>query len=143
VPKVTDKQQTAFTIAEGLLPLLDISVLLLGLFIVMFAAGVLTDSGAAPAADESSLPGIGQVILLKVDETGKLWVLAGSGKPGRSVGLSKLQTELKAVKQARAEQEPLVLVYYENPWRNYPAGMERQIIKALRKEGCRYARAYP
>lgn len=136
---------SALSVAEGLLPLLDVSILLLGFFLILFASGAFSPEPVEPAPTEASLPGIGQVILLRVEGPDRLFVSGGSVEgDSKPSSLDTLPNDLVAVKQPRGEDEPIVLVYYADPWADdFPAGWEHRLYDRLRRAGCRYARTFP
>lgn len=135
---------SALSVAEGLLPLLDVSILLLGFFLILFASGAFTPEPVESPPTEASLPGIGQVILLRVEGPDRLVVSGGRAEEDSNPSsLGTLPNDLEAVKQARGEHEPIVLVYYADPYADFPDGWERRLYATLRKERCRYARTHP
>ena len=134
-------------LSEGLLPLLDISILLLGFFIILFAAGAFNQEdsgGGSQSSTDKSLPGISQVILIRVKSHDSIFVSSGPEAGSREVtDLDKLPEALSAIKQNRNEDKPVVLIYYENPWADHPQDLDRKIVKAVCDLSCRYSRIYP
>ena len=136
--------KNAIGVAEGLLPLLDVSVLLLGFFLILFASGAFSQSQGQQAPTEATLPGIGQIILLRVKAADAMDLsVSGEGKPQAIKSLDSLREALGKARQTRGKEEPLVLLYYEDPWGSFPRGFDAQVTGIVRAAGCRFARAYP
>lgn len=136
--------RNAIGVAEGLLPLLDVSVLLLGFFLILFASGAFSQGQGLPAPTEATLPGIGQVILLRVKAADSMYLSGGSDKGSREIkSLEGLREEFVKAPQTRGKEEPLVLLYYDNPWGSFPRRFDAQVTGIVRAAGCRFARAYP
>jgi len=136
--------ETARGIAEGLLPLLDVSILLLGFFMMLFAMGAFQQQEQETRkSSEASLPGIGQIILLKVSKSGALYISVNNKGTLKRVSPDRLRFELENAKRTQRRGESLVLVYYEDPWAYYPSDLLESIVEAVRAAKCRYARAYP
>jgi len=130
--------RSALGVAEGLLP---ISILLLGFFIILLASGAF--SRTVVVKQPTPLPGIGQVILLRVSGANDMYISRGSGRTAKVTSLEGLSGELGNLTGPGGEEEPMVLVYYDNPWSDFPRGFDRDLTAAVRHAGCRYARAYP
>jgi len=130
-------------ITESLLPLLDVTILLLGFFMVLFATGAFRQQQETRAPSEATLPGIGKIILLKVARDGRLYISTGDTGTMKGVRPDRLASEIEHAKKTQPERESLVLVYYEDPWARYPSDLPANIVKAVRAAKCRYARAYP
>ena len=127
------------TVAEGLLPLLDVSIMLLGLFLVLMAAGKLSPSNPA---DASSIAGIGQVVVLRIAADGRLFVQdGGEAGTGESVPLGDLSTKLRTIRERRGEKATIVLVHYEDVWVTTGPSFP-EITEAIRASGCHYARTF-
>ena len=141
---MSHKNTRIISVAEGMLPLLDVSVLLLGFFIILLASGAFSQNSGTPAPTDQILPGIGQVILLRIQGADSMVISGGTDmESAKTTALKTLSDDLKSIRQAKGEDEPLVLIYYEDPWVNYPHDFDAKITSAIRKADCRFARTYP
>ena len=135
------KRNNTIGVTEGLLPLLDVAILLLGFFIILLASGA---SSQNPAPTEASVPGIGQVILLRVVAENEMYISGGGDTKSIQVSdVEKLSSELNKLKKQGIKDEPIVLCYYKDPWRDFPPDFDTKLINAVRLAACRYARTYP
>ena len=129
------------SVTEGLLPLLDVAILLLGFFIILLASGA---SSQEPAPSEASVPGIGQVILLRIVADKEMYVSGGDDTKAIQVSdVEKLSSELSKLTKQGIKDEPLVLIYYEDWLGDFSPDFNERLIAAVRKASCRYARTYP
>ena len=128
------------TVAEGLLPLLDISIMLLGLFVILMATGKLQSESKA---DDSTIAGIGQVVVLRITPRGDMFLQDGASDPQsrQSVTMADLQSTLRALRQKRAEKKTLVLIYYEDVWSTGGPDFSR-LKQGIWDSGCVWARIY-
>ncbi len=141
--------RVALTVAEGLLPLLDVSVLLLGLLFVLW--NVAAAQQAKQDQQREQLPGISMIILLTVEANGQLELqVPQTGKKPRIVSLQRVEDLKSALDDAKAsirsssqdDRRPLVLIVYSDPWR-MKTELGPQLARVLRAAGCRYARVFP
>ena len=142
--------RAALTVAEGLLPLLDVSILLLGLLLVLWNVAAARQVAQLEQKQMEQLPGINMVVLLRVHPDGTMTLRLPEQTAERIRTGEKLQESLEKARNRLSsknptEQEdrrPLVLVVYEDPWR-MKSGQVAWLATLLRKAGCRYARVYP
>jgi len=144
--------RTGITVTEGLLPLLDVSILMLGLLFVLWNMALARQAAKSGQASTQVLPGINMVVVLDVAPNGNMTLRIPDAEGTQTVNSVKSVDELKKLLMQRAEKlpkehadssrRPLVLVVYQDPWR-MSEDIGAELAKALRDSNCRYARVYP
>jgi biopolymer transport protein ExbD len=142
---MTKRAKNAIGIAEGLLPLLDVSVLLLGFFIILLASGAFSQDSSPSPPKESALPGISQVVLLRVERENVLNISTGKDAvSAENVTVETLPSVLRGLRKDKGgKNQPIVLLYYENPWADLSASFDVKLTQAIREAEYRYTRVYP
>lgn len=135
-------ESNALEVAEGLLPLLDVSLLLLGFFIILAVAGAFGKPRGKP-----KLPGIEQVMLLRVVGPNELYLSGKKDGSPEAISLDELEDSLNRMKRENNysdRDKPIVLIYFEDAWReDFPEDWDKRLHSKIRQSDVRYARTYP
>lgn len=136
----TIKIVKAMRVAEALLPLLDVTILLLGFYIILFATGVLSFTRVVT---EYTIPGIGQVILLRVEDDKQLFIQWGEGTEDvRITDVENLKESLEKIKEDLGREDSIVLVYYSKIW-GLPHDFGETLTGIVRSTGSIYVACWP
>jgi len=119
-----------FAVSDALLPLLDISVLLLGLFMIIMAMGQAASSQAGSSGQPTvaSLPI--EVSLLKINADGQVEY------GGRSMNASDFSDELRSSREGGTEK--LILLDVVDPWSANADSAYMMVLRAVRENHRRY-----
>jgi len=115
---MAENKRSRITVAEGMLPLLDVSILLLGFFLILFAMGAFS-ADSASSESEDSIPGLSAVIVLQIQADGRMTLDAhgGEGETKDTIGINELEEALEQFKTSpKNNKKPLVLINYEDPF---------------------------
>lgn len=137
------KSKSGFSVAEGLLPLLDVALLLVGFFLILLmAAASGSDQAPDPNDDTKALSAkLDHLLIVQVKESGTLVLSGGDIESPKSFeSLNELKNALQNMKPADGGSS-LLLIHYENPWSSkLSKEFDRDLTAAAKEAEFQYAR---
>ncbi len=128
-----------YGVSDALLPLLDVALLLLGLFIIIFQVEVaLSRKQESQSPERLSLPG--NVVIVQIDRNARILFHDASGKVDVR-GPDVLQRDyLRGLRLS--DPDTIVLTTLDNPWCGDSSTLYKQCRQAIRQERLRQARLH-
>ena len=119
-----------FSVSDALLPMMDVSILLLGLLLIIVAVAVAQSSSTDQEGAEKSLSLPAEVNLLTVEADGRLVL---KGKP---LDLAAFRHDLASSNYSAEER--LFLITVEDPWSKESDKAYTSVLEILRGRKLRY-----
>ncbi|MBT3380489.1 MAG: hypothetical protein HN742_10770 [Lentisphaerae bacterium] len=132
------ENEEALSVSDALLPLLDVSILLLGLFMILLSTQASQSQQEAAETDGGQSKAPAEVLLLTIRSHGNLTITSG-GVEAREVTLETLS---KTLSGSQADGDMIVLVQIEDPWRKNVDSLYRECLKILRSQGIGFSRVF-
>lgn len=135
------KTEKGVRVAEALLPLLDVAILLLGFYIILFAIGEFSPPQVVTERSEKSLPGLDRVLVLRIENENSLLLYSSTDvEPVRIPGLNQLEKLLTEIYGEYVSEHPTLLVYHR-AW-SLPDNFVNELNDTIRKIGYRHFHFY-
>jgi len=127
-------ENCGYRVSDALLPLLDVSMLLLGLFLIILTA----QASKVNETDEGDEPGLpGNVIIIQIDSEARIRLHA----QGRIIAVANPQ-ELRQNYLRNFSQDTVVLIKIDDPWSQRANEIYKQCLSSIREAGLRRSRIY-
>lgn len=125
-----------FTVSDGLLPLLDVTLLLLGLFMVILGVVASDVSSSSDSKNlsisKATLPS--SVILLRIDKNHEIFL------SGKKVLNNQLVEQLGVISSKK--KKAIILLQIENIWDPNSNKIFKQCRESIQNANLHYARVY-
>lgn len=130
--------ENRYTISDALLPLLDVALLLMGFFIVVFAVAASSHERQDPGATSESVGLPSNVLVVRIEADAGIVMREGEAQ----LHLDNADELRKRLRQLRDHSETVVLLTIDDPWSRDANEVYRKCKGAIQDAGVRYARIY-
>ena len=132
------KKASILSATEGVLPLLDVSLLLLGFFIILLASGAFSSSKSSDTGID--IGNIEKILLLEINDNGHL--IISDSENSREITINSLSNYLKQIAGSH-EEHSIVIIHLAHPWLDKVSVSYQAAKREIRNVNMRYARVFP